>query len=185
MHEHSRTRRFTKWHHVALSMLVKEAMPGHRSACWPRIIYTGSCLTRSLTWFWPVPFRIPQVSGTALGLAQWPAQLQATCSSMFSRSLGVWRREVLYQWPQGQRTISAYSYGCTFRYQTEKRQKMSSAPKSHNHRMAEVGRDVWRSSSTTPPFLCNEHIAQEGIQVGIEYLQSRRHHYLSGHLSSK
>ncbi|XP_068785779.1 uncharacterized protein [Struthio camelus] len=51
-----------------------------------------------------------------------------------------------------------------------------------NHRMVEVGRDLWRSSSPNPLLKPGplEHIAQDRVQAGFEYLQGRRLHYLSG-----
>uniref|UniRef100_A0A8B9P213 CUB and sushi domain-containing protein 3 n=1 Tax=Apteryx owenii TaxID=8824 RepID=A0A8B9P213_APTOW len=48
--------------------------------------------------------------------------------------------------------------------------------------MVEVGRDLWRSSSPTPLLKQGhlEHVAQDCIQAGFEYLQRRRLHHLSG-----
>uniref|UniRef100_A0A8B9PTS4 Tectonin beta-propeller repeat containing 2 n=1 Tax=Apteryx owenii TaxID=8824 RepID=A0A8B9PTS4_APTOW len=53
---------------------------------------------------------------------------------------------------------------------------------SQNHRIAEVGRDLWRSSSPTPLLKQGhlEHIVQDRIQACFEYLQRRRLHNLSG-----
>uniref|UniRef100_A0A8B9Q2H3 D-aminoacyl-tRNA deacylase 1 n=2 Tax=Apteryx owenii TaxID=8824 RepID=A0A8B9Q2H3_APTOW len=51
-----------------------------------------------------------------------------------------------------------------------------------NHRIAEVGRDLWRSSSSTPLLKQRhlEHIAQDHVQVAFENLQRRRLRNLSG-----
>uniref|UniRef100_A0A8B9Q4U4 Transmembrane protein 19 n=1 Tax=Apteryx owenii TaxID=8824 RepID=A0A8B9Q4U4_APTOW len=53
---------------------------------------------------------------------------------------------------------------------------------SQNHRTVEFGRDLWRSSS--PTLLLKqghlEHVAQDPVQVGFEYLQGWRLHNLSG-----
>jgi len=53
---------------------------------------------------------------------------------------------------------------------------------SQNHRIVGVGRDLWGSSGPTPlPKQGHlEQAAQDLIQVGIEYLQRRRLHNLSG-----
>ena len=54
---------------------------------------------------------------------------------------------------------------------------------SQNHRMVGVGRDLWGSSSPTP-LTKQGHLqqaAQDRGQVGLEYLQKRRLHNLSGH----
>jgi len=51
-----------------------------------------------------------------------------------------------------------------------------------NHRMVGFGRDLWKSSSPTPMLkqVHLEQTAQDCIQVGLEYLQRRRLHSLSG-----
>jgi len=53
---------------------------------------------------------------------------------------------------------------------------------SQNHRMLEVGRDLCGSSSPTPvPKQGHlEQAAQDLVQAGLEYLQRRRIHSLSG-----
>lgn len=53
---------------------------------------------------------------------------------------------------------------------------------SQNHRLVEVGRDVWRSSSPSP---CSkqgelEQVAQGRVRSGFEYLQGWRDFNLSG-----
>ncbi|KFV81554.1 Y-box-binding protein 3, partial [Struthio camelus australis] len=55
-------------------------------------------------------------------------------------------------------------------------------PPRSNHSMVEVGRDLWRSSSPTSLLQQGplEHIAQDRVQAGFEYLQRRRLHHLSG-----
>ena len=51
-----------------------------------------------------------------------------------------------------------------------------------NHRMVGAGKDLWWLSSPTPLLKPGhvEHIAQDLIQVGLEYLQRRRLHNLPG-----
>ena len=53
---------------------------------------------------------------------------------------------------------------------------------SQNHRMAGVGRDLWRSPSPTPLSKQDhlEQVAQDCVQAGFEYLQRRRLHNPSG-----
>ena len=53
---------------------------------------------------------------------------------------------------------------------------------SQNHRMVEVGRDLWISSSPNPLLKQDhlEHVAQDHVQAGLEYPQRRRLHKLSG-----
>ena len=48
--------------------------------------------------------------------------------------------------------------------------------------MVGIGRDLWRSSSPTPLLEQDhlEHVAQDRVQAGFEYLQRRRLHSLSG-----
>lgn len=51
-----------------------------------------------------------------------------------------------------------------------------------HQRISEVGRNLWRSSTPTPPAKEDslQHVAQESLQMGFEYLQRRRFHNLSG-----
>jgi len=53
---------------------------------------------------------------------------------------------------------------------------------SHNHRMLGVGRDLCGSSSSTalPKQGHLQQAAQDLVQTGLEYLQRRTLHYLSG-----
>ena len=55
---------------------------------------------------------------------------------------------------------------------------------SKNRRMVEVGRDLLRSSSPTPLHKQGqpEHVAQDRVQLGCEYLQGWSLYSLSGHL---
>ena len=53
---------------------------------------------------------------------------------------------------------------------------------SQNHRIAEIGRDLWRSSN---PSICYEYgqlkqVARGHVLLGFEYLQGWKHHNLSG-----
>jgi len=56
------------------------------------------------------------------------------------------------------------------------------AAKSQNHRMFGVGRDLCGSSSPTPLLKQGrlQQAAQDLVQAGLEYLQRRRKHNLSG-----
>ena len=62
------------------------------------------------------------------------------------------------------------------------RDKQPVLPTSQNHRLAEVGRDVWRSSGLTPLLKQGhlEMVAQDHAQMAFEYLQGWRLHNLTG-----
>ena len=51
-----------------------------------------------------------------------------------------------------------------------------------NHRLVEVGQDLWTSSGPTPLLRQGhlEPVAQDRVQVAFEYLQGGRLHNLSG-----
>jgi len=53
---------------------------------------------------------------------------------------------------------------------------------AQNHRLTEVGRDLWRSSGPTPLIKQGhlEPVVQDHVQTGFEYLQGWRLHSLSG-----
>jgi len=63
-----------------------------------------------------------------------------------------------------------------------KKREVRGVTESQNHRMVGVGRDLCGSSSPTP-VLKQDHLeqaAQDHVWVGLEYLQRRRLHNLSG-----
>ena len=56
---------------------------------------------------------------------------------------------------------------------------------AQNHRITEVGRDLWRSPSPTPCWSRSlQQVAQESVQARSEYLQRSRLHDCSGQLFS-
>ena len=72
------------------------------------------------------------------------------------------------------------SNGCEWRRQILLDKQVTQ--RSRTHGMMGVGRDLWRSSSSTPlPKHGNlKQVPQNRVQVGFEYLQRRRIHYPCG-----
>ena len=110
-----------------------------------------------------------------------PSSIQCSCSSLFIPTSWVFSSAAYTSVWTGHTGLSPVLVGELY-WLAPPRSASLSSTKHRNHSTVEVGRDLWRSSGPTPlrqeghP----EQVALDCVQSGVEYLQRRRLHNLSG-----